>query len=239
MNLEEDRLPSLAEVVCCAPVGLAGKIERRMRDFLWKGYCKDNATHLISLYSGKCTLGRIRGVKKGESVKALSLSWEQVCRPKKFRGFGNWIKDDDKMIQAEGIESLSEKELILACRERGILRSCSVEEMREELHDWLDLYLIRSLSSSLLILSRAFLVHGKVKPEVALQATLSSLPDEVVDNVGVTALPSEDPVAECRRKLEFLEMQEELIKEEEEKEEKEQAKLKQSFSKKLDVALER
>lgn len=55
-------------------------------------------------------------------------------------------------------------------------------------------------------------MHGKVKPEEAVQATLSSLPDEVVDTVGVTALPSEDSVAERRRKLEFLEMQEELIK---------------------------
>ena len=53
---------------------------------------------------------------------------------------------------------------------------------------------------------------GKMKPEEAVQATLSSLPDEVVDTVGVTALPSEDSISEKRRKLEFLEMQEELIK---------------------------
>lgn len=33
-----------------------------------------------------------------------------------------------------------------------------------------------------------------------------------MDTVGVTALPSEDSVSERRRKLEFLEMQEELIK---------------------------
>ncbi|PON70884.1 Parvalbumin [Trema orientale] len=147
------------------------------------------------------------------------------------------IKEDDKMIQAEGLESLSEKELISACRERGILGSRSVEEMREELRDWLDLSLNYSVPSSLLILSRAFSVYGKVKPEEAVQATLSSLPDEVVDTVGVTALPSEDSVAERRRKLEFLEMQEELIKEEEEKEEEEQAKLKESVSTQMDVAL--
>lgn len=55
-------------------------------------------------------------------------------------------------------------------------------------------------------------MSGKVRPEEAVQATLSSLPDEVVDTVGVTALPSEDSVSERRRKLEFLEMQEELIK---------------------------
>lgn len=58
---------------------------------------------------------------------------------------------------------------------------------------------------------RAFTVSGKVKPEEAVVATLSSLPDEVVDTVG-TGLPSEDSVSERRRKLEFLEMQEELIK---------------------------
>ena len=61
-------------------------------------------------------------------------------------------------------------------------------------------------------LCRAFSVSGKVRPEEAVQATLSSLPDEVVDTVGATSLPSEDSVSERKRKLEFLEMQEELIK---------------------------
>eukprot|EP00258_Populus_trichocarpa_P047263 XP_024463282.1 mitochondrial proton/calcium exchanger protein isoform X3 [Populus trichocarpa] len=144
------------------------------------------------------------------------------------------IKSDDKMIQAEGVESLSEAELRQACRDRGLLGLLSVEEMRQQLHDWLDLSLNRSVPSSLLILSRAFSISGKVRPEEAVQATLSSLPDEVVDTVGVTALPSEDSVSERRRKLEYLEMQEELIKEEEE----EQAKMKESVSSQKDVALE-
>ncbi|KAI9387498.1 hypothetical protein POPTR_010G178400v4 [Populus trichocarpa] len=122
------------------------------------------------------------------------------------------IKNDDKMIQAEGVESLSEAELRQACRDRGLLGLLSVDEMRQQLRDWLDLSLNHSVPSSLLILSRAFSVSGKVRPEEAVQATLSSLPDEVVDTVGVTALPSEDLVSERRRKLEFLEMQEELIK---------------------------
>ncbi|KAI9119448.1 hypothetical protein K1719_009324 [Acacia pycnantha] len=47
---------------------------------------------------------------------------------------------------------------------------------------------------------------------------ISSLPDEVVDTVGVTSLPSGDSVSKRRRKFEFLEIQEELIKEEEERE---------------------
>ena len=58
---------------------------------------------------------------------------------------------------------------------------------------------------------RAFTVAGRVEAD-AVRATLSSLPDEVVDTVGVTSLPSEDPVSERLRKLEYLEMQDELIK---------------------------
>lgn len=70
-------------------------------------------------------------------------------------------------------------------------------------------YCIQKLTD---FLHRAFTVSGRLKPEEAVQATLSSLPDEVVDTVGVTSLPSGDSVSERRRKLEFLEMQEELIK---------------------------
>ncbi|CAN6468084.1 unnamed protein product [Victoria cruziana] len=147
-----------------------------------------------------------------------------------------WIKNDDNMIQVEGMESLSEAELRQACRDRGQLGLLSVEEMRQQLRDWLDLSLNHSVPSSLLILSRAFTVSGKIRPEEAVQATLSSLPDEVVDTVGVTTLPSEDSLAERRRKLEFLEMQEELIKEEAEEEE-EQARKKESAVDREDVAL--
>ncbi|KAL1189561.1 hypothetical protein V5N11_029919 [Cardamine amara subsp. amara] len=136
------------------------------------------------------------------------------------------IKEDDKLIRAEGVDSLSEAELREDCRERGMLGLVSVEEMRQQLRDWMDLSLNHSVPSSLLILSRAFTVSGRVKAEDAVRATLSSLPDEVVDTVGITSLPSEDPVSERRRKLEYLEMQEELIKEEEEKEEEELTRIK-------------
>ncbi|KAL7191240.1 hypothetical protein ACSBR2_023334 [Camellia fascicularis] len=152
------------------------------------------------------------------------LTLDNISRPRlvnmcKYMGINPYgtdaylrIRNDDKMIQAEVLESLSEAELREDCRERGMLGLLSVEEMRQQLRDWLDLSLNHSVPSSLLILSRAFTVSGKLKPEEIVGATLSSLPDEVVDTVGVVALPSEDPVSEMRRKLEFLEMQEELIK---------------------------
>ncbi|XP_008243051.1 PREDICTED: LETM1 and EF-hand domain-containing protein 1, mitochondrial-like [Prunus mume] len=148
-----------------------------------------------------------------------------------------WIKADDKLIQEEGVESLSEEELREDCRERGMLGLRSVEDMRQQLRDWLDLSLNHSMPSSLLILSRAFIVSGRLDPADAVRATLSSLPDEVVDTVGVTSLPSEDSVSERRRKLDFLQMQEELMKEEEEKEEEEQARMKEIKASEEDLAL--
>ncbi|CAH8269210.1 unnamed protein product [Arabidopsis lyrata] len=148
------------------------------------------------------------------------------------------IKEDDKLIRAEGVDSLSEAELREDCRERGMLGLVSVEEMRQQLRDWMDLSLNHSVPSSLLILSRAFTVSGRVKAEDAVRATLSSLPDEVVDTVGITSLPSEDPVSERRRKLEYLEMQEELIKEEEEKEEEELTRIKDVKGGEEDKALQ-
>ncbi|CAM0152294.1 unnamed protein product [Urochloa decumbens] len=161
-------------------------------------------------------------VRRGERVSNDEiLSFAKLFNDELTLDNMSSIKKDDKMIQAEAVESLSEEELRQACRERGLLGLLSTEEMRQQLRDWLDLSLNHSVPSSLLILSRAFTISGKVKPEEAVVATLSSLPDEVVDTVG-TVLPSEDSVSERRRKLEFLEMQEELIKEEEKKKEKEE-----------------
>lgn len=45
---------------------------------------------------------------------------------------GNRIKEDDRMIQNEGVDSLSEAELRQACRERGMLGLRSVEDMRKQ-----------------------------------------------------------------------------------------------------------
>jgi hypothetical protein len=56
-------------------------------------------------------------------------------------------------------------------------------------------YCFCSNSDLCLKFCRAFTVSGKMKPEEAVGATLSSLPDEVVDTVG-TVLPSEDSIFE-------------------------------------------
>ncbi|TYH33847.1 hypothetical protein ES332_D13G087300v1 [Gossypium tomentosum] len=106
-------------------------------------------------------------------------------------------------------------------------------ENRKETTDGIPIQCLRE--GMAITANRAFTVSGKLKPEDVVQATLSSLPEEVVDTIGVTALLSEDSVSERRMKLEYLEMQEELIKEEEEKEEEDLARMKESKARKEDA----
>lgn len=56
----------------------------------------------------------------------------RVNRCKLF-AFGR-IKNDDKLIQVEGVKSLSEAELRQACRDRGLLGLLSVEEMQQQVN---------------------------------------------------------------------------------------------------------
>lgn len=121
------------------------------------------------------------------------------------------IKEDDKLIQAKGVESLTEAELHKACRARGIHVA---EDMSQQLCHWLDLSLHHSLPSSLLMLSRASTVTENAKPEEAVSATLISLPYEL-NYALVSSMPWKDTRKGKIIKLESLDIQEKLIKEEE------------------------
>lgn len=135
------------------------------------------------------------------------------------------IRTDDRDIQEEGLDSLTEDELRQACRARGMrapFGEGAAAFMREQLEEWLDWSLNRSLPSSLLLLSRAFTVTAPIgKAPVtdvsSLRETLSSLPDEAVEDVELFATTADgDKTAAYERKLDLLEREEELIKEEEE-----------------------
>ncbi|XP_071719800.1 uncharacterized protein [Rutidosis leptorrhynchoides] len=243
----QDTVKEMAKEVQNTRSGEIKKTAEDLDDFLGKvrtggAVANDEILGFAKLFNDELTLDNISRPRLVSMCKYMGIqpygtdTYLRYMLRKRLQ----WIKNDDKMIQAEGgVDALSEDELREDCRERGMLGLRSVEEMRQQLRDWLDLSLNHSVPSSLLILSRAFTVSGKLKPEEVVQAALSSLPDEVVDTVGVTALSSEDSVSERRRKLEFLEMQEELIKEEQEKEEKEQKESKKTIdSNNKDVALE-
>ncbi|KAG0033712.1 hypothetical protein BGZ82_005999 [Podila clonocystis] len=156
----------------------------------------------------------------------------------------NSIKQDDKLIMAEGVDSLTTRELQAACQSRGIRTGgVSPARLRSELAQWLDLNLTYAIPSSLLILSRAFSFSDSkdlATPVEALQATLSSLPDSLLTETELHVSELEG-AATPQQKLEVLEQQEELIADElaqEEKEEKarkarkEEAKLKKEAEEK-------
>src|SRR6478735_4307052 len=86
------------------------------------------------------------------------------------------------MIHAEGIESLSTKELQHACQSRGIrFTGVSPARLREELEQWIDLHYTNKISGVLLVLSRAFHFDQTGDSVLnSLEATLSSLPDNLV-----------------------------------------------------------
>ncbi|KAF9983594.1 hypothetical protein BGZ65_001628 [Modicella reniformis] len=137
----------------------------------------------------------------------------------------NSIKQDDKLIMAEGVDSLTTRELQAACQSRGIRTGgVSTARLRSELEQWLDLNLKYAIPSSLLILSRAFSFSDfkeMATPVEALQATLSSLPDSLLTETELHVSELEG-AATPQQKLEVLEQQEELIADEQAQEEKEE-----------------
>lgn len=154
----------------------------------------------------------------------------------RLRAHLNNIKEDDKDIQSEGMESLSEDELRQACRARGMrtpFGEGAVAFMRDQLAEWLDWSLNRNLPSSLLLLSRAFTMTSPIigpraaVDEVSIRDTLSTMSDEAVEDVELFATSTDgaDKTEAYERKLELLEREEELIKEEREAEKREEKEM--------------
>ena len=127
------------------------------------------------------------------------------------------IKEDDILIQQEGVDSLDESELRAACRSRGIKAqygNAAVDGMKKGLKEWLDMTLKQNLPSSLLILTRVIrLMESGPKKEKTeeeyMQQTLAELePVDVSINVQSGATAKE-------RELELVLHQQQLIEEEE------------------------
>ena len=94
------------------------------------------------------------------------------------------LKSDDRMIYWEGLSSLSTEELQEACMARGMSsKGLSKEQLRSQLSEWLELSMDHRIPSTLLIMSRAFVLTSGVYQ--ALQQAVASLPDEVVETVSM------------------------------------------------------
>ncbi|SAM05488.1 hypothetical protein [Absidia glauca] len=132
------------------------------------------------------------------------------------------IKADDKVIQAEGIDSLTIQELQAACAARGFRSvGTSPGRLRDELAQWTDLHLNHHVPSTLLVLSRAFSFTDRhMTAEEALKATFNSLPDNLVNEAELQVLEMVG-TSTYKQKMDVLEQQQELIEDESEQEEKE------------------
>jgi LETM1 and EF-hand domain-containing protein 1 len=130
------------------------------------------------------------------------------------------------MISAEGVDSLTIPELVQACQSRGIrFYGVSPAVMRSELTQWIELHLKHEIPSSLLILSRAFILSERPLKEDqalkgstdALKAALSSLPHQLINEAQLKVSEAQG-VATYKQKLDVLKEQEELIEDELEQE---------------------
>ncbi|OLL22200.1 LETM1 domain-containing protein mdm28, mitochondrial [Neolecta irregularis DAH-3] len=119
------------------------------------------------------------------------------------------IKQDDKVIAYEGVDTLTIPELQTATASRGIrTHGISPARLRDDLNTWLELRLKHGVPSTLLVLSNAF-TYGRQDGEAdshydALETTLST--ELEVSNA--------EGAATNAQRLEVLKEQEELIEEE-------------------------
>lgn len=128
------------------------------------------------------------------------------------------IKEDDRRILWEGVESLTIQELREACQTRG-MRATGLPSSRysKQLHEWLDLSIQKSIPISLLIMSRAFsITSSAAQAEDVLRSSISSLDSDTINEVVLSlATPADENKMDIRkRKLESLQFQQEMIEEE-------------------------
>ncbi|KAJ3375359.1 hypothetical protein GGF31_004477 [Allomyces arbusculus] len=158
-----------------------------------------------------------------------------MCRYMALRAVGTdaWLRyqlrthmrhlhTDDQMIYFEGVDALTIPELQRACAERGIKHfGVSPARLRFDLQQWLDLHLVHHVPSTLLILSRAFMLTDRAMPPPgesslasaadALQATLQALPEGVISEAQVQLA---DRSKSYKERLDALRHQEDVIAEE-------------------------
>jgi LETM1 and EF-hand domain-containing protein 1 len=162
-----------------------------------------------------------------------------MCRYMKLQPFGadsflrfqlrtklRSIKEDDRRILWEGINTLTTLELREACQERG-MRSIGLTSFgyKHQLQEWLDLSIQKNIPISLLIMSRAISLSSTSRnPEDVLKNSMSSLDADTINEIVLAvASPGEQNTIDMKtRKLESIQFQKELI--EDEREEKEDAK---------------
>lgn len=146
---------------------------------------------------------------------------------------------DDKLIEKEGVDSLTLSELQQASRARGMRAyGLSEERLRIQLMDWLILSLHEKVPPSLLLLSRALMLPETIPTEDKLKATISVLSPEVV--VGTKAAIGEtEGKIDNKVRLEVIKEEERRIKEERKENKEAEKKEKEMLVDKAPILLDK
>lgn len=178
-----------------------------------------------SLFENKLTLDNLDRPQLVGLCKLLGIS---TLGPDYYLRFSLHMKlrnleADDKLIEDEGIENLTTEELQAACRERG-MRSLgvSVERLRSQLQQWLDLHLNKRIPSTILLVSRALYLPENIPQEDILIAAIQSLPKAIDSVTAVKIAEVSGERVDNTQRIEAIKREDEAIRKE--KEEKAKAK---------------
>jgi LETM1 and EF-hand domain-containing protein 1 len=176
-----------------------------------------------SLFENKLTLDNLDRSQLAGLCKLLGIS---TIGPDYFLRFTLHVKlrnleADDKLIEDEGIDNLTVEELQAACRDRG-MRSygVSIERMRSQLQQWLDLHLNKRIPSTILLVSRALYLPENVPQEDILKAAIQSLPKAIDSITAVKIAEVSGERVDNTQRIEAIKREDEAIRKEKEDHEK-------------------
>ncbi|KAK9786798.1 hypothetical protein WJX73_003279 [Symbiochloris irregularis] len=231
----QDTVEEMAKDMSKSGAGMSGEMQASAKElyaFMKRVRAGDpvsnfEITRFAQLFNDELTLDNLERIHLVNLCRFVGIQpfGTDAFLAARLRSHLSTIKRDDRAIQEEGVDTLTEEELRSACRARGMrtpFGEGAPAFMQRQLREWLDLSLHRALPSSLLLLSRAFTVTAPLAPSPqgreydSLKDTLSSLPEKVIAEVSMeTHTEGVDPGEQYARKLEQLKREEALIHEEE------------------------
>ena len=188
-----------------------------------------------SLFENKSTLDHLDRLQLVALCKILGIS---SIGPDYYLRFTLHVKlrkleADDKLILSEGIDILTTEELQAVCRERGMTSyGLSVERLRSQLKQWLDLHLNDRIPSTILLLSRALYLPENISQENVLKAAMQALPKAIDNMTAVKLAQATGERVDNTQRIEYVKREDEVIRKEKEDKEKTKISVQEEMKKK-------
>lgn len=123
------------------------------------------------------------------------------------------LEADDKMIIKEGIDKLDERELQQACRDRGMrAMGLSIDRLKYQLQQWLDLHIKQNIPISLLIFSRSLYLPENLPTEDIIKSTLSALPKSIENATAIKLAEMSGSKVDNTARLSLIKEEDDQIK---------------------------